>query len=210
MIDYDIDAAPARKYQPGHPPRSASSGLTVALRDGSSVLIRQIGAADAPLVSDVFDRLSDTSRWMQFLAAKKELSSAELRHLTEIDHHDHEALAAVDHTDGRGVGIARYIRHTGNPQAAEVSVTVVDDWQRRGLGTELLNRLSGRALQEGIGLFTAVAAVGNAAAAGLLRTMTAELVRQEYDTVEYEIILAPGRGGSACVRGNPRVDLQRS
>jgi len=74
----------------------------------------------------------------------------------------------------------------------------------------LLNRLSGRALQEGIGLFTAVAAVGNAAAAGLLRTMTAELVRQEYDTVEYEIILAPGRGGSACVRGNPRVDLQRS
>jgi GNAT superfamily N-acetyltransferase len=147
------------------------------LRDGSSVLIRPIRATDAPLVADIFGRLSDTSRWRQFLAAKKELSPAELRYLTEVDHHDHEALAALDHPRGRGVGVARYIRFTGKPQAAEVAVTVVDDWQRRGLGTELLAQLSGRARQEGISRFTAVASADNAAAAGLLRTVRAELVR---------------------------------
>ena len=79
----------------------------ITLRDGSPVLIRQIRAADTPLVADIFDRLSDASRWLQFLGAKKELSPAELRYLTEVDHHDHEALAALDQASGRTVGVAR-------------------------------------------------------------------------------------------------------
>jgi DNA-binding CsgD family transcriptional regulator len=33
---------------------------------------------------------------MRFLAAKKHLTEAELRYLTDIDHHDHEALAVFD------------------------------------------------------------------------------------------------------------------
>jgi hypothetical protein len=66
----------------------------ITLRDWSPLLIRQIRAADTPLVDDIFDRLSEASRWLQFLGAKKELSPAELRYLTEVDHHDHEALAA--------------------------------------------------------------------------------------------------------------------
>ena len=138
----------------------------ITLRDGSPVLIRQIRAADTPLVADIFDRLSDASRWLQFLGTKKELSPAELRYLTEVDHHDHEALAALDQPSGRGVGVARYIRLTGRPQTAEVAVTVVDGWQGRGLGTELLTQLSGRARQEGIRRFIAVASADNAAAPG--------------------------------------------
>jgi RimJ/RimL family protein N-acetyltransferase len=193
----DADSAPHRQIPgrrpgpsrpAGHWPRSARVG-SVVLRDGSPVLIRQIHAADAPRVADIFDQLSDTSRWMRFLAAKKELSAAELRYLTDVDHHDHEALAALDPA-GRGVGVARYIRHTADPRAAEVAVTVVDGWHGRGLGTELLIQLSGRARQEGIGRFTAVASAGNAAAAGLLRTMRASLVGHDYDIVEYEIDLA--------------------
>ena len=53
--------------------------------------------------------------------------------------------------------------------AAEIAVTVIDDWQGRGLGTELLARLSERACQEGIRRFTAAVAADNAAMAGLLR-----------------------------------------
>jgi RimJ/RimL family protein N-acetyltransferase len=184
------DAPPVRRLA-GHRPRPA--GRAVVLRDGSPVLIRQIHAGDAPLVADIFDELSDTSHWMQFLAARRELSASELRYLTDVDHRDHEALAALDHAAGRGVGVARYIRHTVDPQAAEVAVTVVDGWQGRGLGTELLIQLCGRALQEGVGRFTAVASVDNAAAAGLLRTMHASLVSYEYGTVEYEINLAQPR-----------------
>jgi RimJ/RimL family protein N-acetyltransferase len=93
----------------------------------------------------------------------------------DVDHHDREALAALNHADGRGVGIARYIRHADDPHAAEIAVTIVDDWQGRGLGTELLMRLSGRARCEGIHRFTALVAEDNTAMAGLLRNISAHL-----------------------------------
>jgi RimJ/RimL family protein N-acetyltransferase len=174
----------------GHRPRSAPAGKGVVLRDGSQVLIRQVRRADAPLLADGFARLSATSRWMRFLTPKKELTPAELRYLTDVDHHDHEALGALDHRDGRGVGIARYIRHAGDPHAADIAVTIVDDWQGRGLGAELLTRLSDRARQEGILRFTALVAADNAAVTGLLRNMCASLVRRESNTLQYEISLA--------------------
>ena len=132
-------------------PRPAVIDRPVALRDGSKVLIRQVQPADAQLLADGFARLSPQSRRMRFLARKDQLSVAELRYLTDVDHHDHEALGALDQADGRGVGVARYVRDSDDPHAAEIAVTIVDDWQGRGLGTELLTRLSARARSEEIG-----------------------------------------------------------
>ena len=172
------------------PPATVQSG-TVFLRDGSSALIRQVQAADAPLLADGFARLSPESRATRCLGAKKELSPAELRYLTDVDHRDHEALAALGHPDGQGVGIARYIRHPGDPQVAEIAVTVVDDWQGRGLGTELIRQLSRRAWRAGIRRFTAVATADNVAAVRLLRTLGAWAVHREVGAVEYQITLTP-------------------
>ena len=74
---------------------------------------------------------------------------------------------------------------------ADIAVTIVDDWQGRGLGTELLAQLSDRARQEGIHRFTALVAAENVAVAGLLRNMCASLVRRESNTLQYEITLVP-------------------
>jgi RimJ/RimL family protein N-acetyltransferase len=167
-----------------------AAGGRVVLRDGSKVVIRQVQRDDAPLLADGFARLSPESRRLRFLRRKDELSAAELRYFTDVDHHDHEALGALSPADGRGVGVARYVRDTGDPHAAEIAVTVVDDWQGRGLGTELLARLSGRARAEGIHRFTALVSADNAAAAGLLRGASADVVHREHGTVEYEIPLA--------------------
>jgi RimJ/RimL family protein N-acetyltransferase len=175
----------------GHRPRPAVKGRPVVLRDGSKVVIRQVQATDAPLLADGFARLSPQSRRMRFLARKDQLSAAELRYFTELDHHDHEALGAVSQADGRGVGVARYVRDAHHPQAAEIAVTVVDEWQGRGLGTELLTRLSGRARSEGIHRFTALVAEDNMAMAGLLQNMNASLAGRSPGTVEYEITLIP-------------------
>jgi EmrB/QacA subfamily drug resistance transporter len=171
-----------------------AAGRRVVLRDGSAVLIRQVQAADATLLADGFARLSDRSRRMRFLARKDALSPAEVRYFTDVDHRNHEALGAVSRSDGRGVGVARYVRDSDDRQAAELAVTVVDDWQGRGLGAELLAQLSDRARQEGIRRFTALAAADNAAVAGLLRSMGAELVGYGPGTVDYEISLTPGDG----------------
>jgi RimJ/RimL family protein N-acetyltransferase len=161
------------------------------LRDGSRVLIRQVRSEDAPLLADGFGRLSARSRWMRFMMAKPRLTAAELRYLTDVDHRDHEALGALDRSGGRGVGIARYVRDAGDPQAAEIAVTVVDEWQGRGLGTVLLARLSDRARQEGIGRFTALAAADNLAVARLLAGMGADVIHREAGTLRYELELAP-------------------
>ena len=179
----------------GHRPRAAVTSRPVKLRDGSKVLIRQVQPADAPLLADGFARLSGKSRQMRFLSRKDRLSAAELRYFTDLDHRDHEALGALDQADGRGVGVARYVRDAKDPRAAEVAVTIVDDWQGRGLGTELLTRLSDRARSEGICRFTALVAEDNRAMAGLLRTMSASLTGRSHGTAEYEIPLMP-RGKS--------------
>jgi len=78
-----------------------------------------------------------------------------------------------------------------DPQAAEVAVTVIDDWQRLGLGTVLLAQLSDRARAAGLRRFTALVATQNEAGIRLLRRMNAEFVRREADTVEYAIALRP-------------------
>ena len=43
-----------------------------------------------------FERLSPESRYRRFLAPMPELSEAAVRYLTEIDHHDHEAMIALE------------------------------------------------------------------------------------------------------------------
>jgi len=182
---------PGRARPPGHRPRPAVEGKPVTLRDGSTVLIRQVQPADAPLLADGFARLSDKSRRMRFLGRKDRLSAAELRYLTDVDHHDHEALGALDQAGGRGVGVARYVRDAEDPHAAEIAITIVDDWQGRGLGTELLTRLSARARSEGIHRLTALVADDNVVMAGLLRNMGASLAGRDPGTVEYEITLMP-------------------
>jgi RimJ/RimL family protein N-acetyltransferase len=175
-----------------HPARPRpAEGTPTALRDGSTVLIRQVRGTDAPLLADGFARLSARSRRMRFLGSKTTLSAAELRYLTEVDHYDHEALGALSPAGERGVGIARYIRDHDDPRAAEIAVTIADDWQGRGLGTELLARLSDRARQAGIGRFTATVAADNAAMTRLLWKMGAELTGRSRGTVDYEVALEP-------------------
>jgi hypothetical protein len=91
-----------RRVRPHRQRGGAATGRPVVLRDGSAVLIRPVRSADAPLLADGLARLSDRSRRLRFLSPKRALSLAELGYFTDVDHHDHEALGALDHADGRG------------------------------------------------------------------------------------------------------------
>jgi len=165
----------------------------VRLRDGSVVHIRQVQSGDEALLAEGFARLSDESRQLRFLSDKADLTPVELRYLIEIDHHDHEAIGAVDPVDGRGLGVARYIRNVEDTEEAEVAVTVADEWQRRGLGTELLSRLTDRARQEGIRHFTGLVASDNVAVTRLLHDgrVGVRVTERDPDSVEYAIALPP-------------------
>ena len=119
------------------------------------MLLRAVRPDDAPGLAEAYEQLSETSRYRRFFAVKPHLSEQSLAYFTDVDHHDHEALIAVAPDSGQLVGVARFIRDPREPDQAEVAVTVIDSWQRRGLGTVLLRELAQRAAEEGIRHFTA-------------------------------------------------------
>jgi ribosomal protein S18 acetylase RimI-like enzyme len=155
--------------------RNTADAEFVSLRDGAWVLIRPIRTTDAPLLADAYDRLSDRSRWFRFLAVKRDLTAAELRYFTEVDHINHEALVALSVTDGRAVGVARYIRSAEDRLAADLAVTVVDDWQRRGVATQLLTMLSQRAVHAGLCRYTVLVAADNLPVFAMLHSLGADM-----------------------------------
>jgi GNAT superfamily N-acetyltransferase len=168
-------------------------GEAARLRDGAQVLIGPLGPDDAPLLADAFARLSEESRRLRFLGPKPTLTAAELRYLTDVDGRDHAAICAVDPTTGRGIGIGRFVRDAQDPTRAEVAITVADEWQRRGLGRILLERLADRARQEGVRSFTALVSDDNRNMRGLLQRIDApvRLAHLAGGVAEWEIELAP-------------------
>jgi GNAT superfamily N-acetyltransferase len=117
-----------------------------------------------------------------------ELNEEMVRYQTNVDHHDHEEIIALDEETGEGLGVARYVRNNDRPDAAEVAVTVIDDWQGLGLGTLLLEVLSARARDEGIRSFTALMLATNEEMMDLLRRLDpVQIIDRELGTVEIEV-----------------------
>jgi GNAT superfamily N-acetyltransferase len=165
------------------------------LRDGSRLAIRRVTARDAPTLAEGFARLSEESRRLRFLTSKPSLTQSELRYLTDVDGHNHEALGAIDPETGRGVAIARFVRDEDDRSRAEAAVTVADDWQRRGVGKLLLERLTERARTEGITHFTALVSADNTGMKALVKHLgyQTQISRLRGGAFQYEVELG-GRG----------------
>jgi RimJ/RimL family protein N-acetyltransferase len=142
----------------------------VTLRDGSRAELRPIRPEDRDAIAQGFDELSEDSRYRRFLAPLPRLSATQLTYLTEVDHHDHEAIIASG-PDGAPIGVARYVRTDPDSDGAEVAVVVADRFQGKGVATALLDRLAARAREEGVHRFTATALATNAEVIELLRRM---------------------------------------
>jgi len=78
------------------------------------------------------------------VARRTSLTAGELRELSTVDERHHVLVAWLG---GEPVGIARLVRAGAE---AEVSVAVGDDWQHRGVGSVLADRLSADARAAGI------------------------------------------------------------
>ncbi len=178
--------------------------VEVRLRDGSVILVRAIAPDDKGALEAGFARLSEQSRYQRFMTAINELSASELRYLTEVDHHDHEALIAFDRGGGEPVGVARYVR-LEDGVSAEAAVTVVDEWQGRGVGTALCSLLADRARAEGIERFTALLLAGNDQMLDVLAALgPAEVTSRGSGTAQVEVEL-PERGIGNHMAGVLRV-----
>lgn len=167
----------------------------LTLRDGSEVVVRPIRPEDKDALLSGFNRLSSESVYRRFLTPLETLGPSQLRYLTEVDHRDHEALIAFDADTRDAVGVARFVR-TGEGRA-EAAVTVVDDWQGRGMGMALTSLLAERALEEGLDCFTALLLSENEEMLRLLGSIgSVRTVGREGGTVQVEVPLHPDRPGA--------------
>jgi GNAT superfamily N-acetyltransferase len=157
-------------------------------------------------------RLSPESRYRRFFAPTDELGERELRYLTEVDHHDHEALVALEPATRHGIGVARFVRSRDDREVAELAVAVADSWHGRGVGSALLHRLTERARQEGIRRFSGEILSENRPMLELIHELGEVHVKdRSHGAVEVEVELPEEGLGAAprsLLRGTAREVMQ--
>ena len=139
----------------------------VVLRDGSTVRIRVMTAADEPLLLSLLQSLSEESRWLRFYstASGNALVSEAHREAT-LDRTF--ALLAFSGVEERVVGHAFYAAIDAH--RAEVAFTIANDFQGRGLGSMLLGQLAEVAAASGIQVFEAEVVASNQAMLQVFRS----------------------------------------
>ncbi len=117
--------------------------------------------------------MSERTVYFRFFSPLKRLPDALAHRLAVVDYNDRFAIVATTHKPGgkeRIVGVARYDRAAGS-DVAETAVAVIDEFQRRGLGSALLAILGKVAREHGIKMFTLIVLPENQQMLGLLRKM---------------------------------------
>lgn len=143
----------------------------ISLRDGTPALIWPLLPTDAETLRDLFRRLSPDSRRSRFLQVLGQLDDPMIQRLVgNVDGIHHIALLfCVLPPAGKEepAGVAHLVQDPGDPATAEIAVTVVDDWQRRGAGTALVSALMERC-PAAVTRLRAVVEAGNHASLALL------------------------------------------
>lgn len=141
----------------------------VVLKDGTQLTVRPIMPSDAPLLQEAFLRLSPESVYLRFLQAFRQLPEKQAHSLANLDYRQRMAFVAeIQEEDGPHiVGVARY--GVIKPGVAEAAVVVVDEYQSRGLGTVLLDRLVKYARSNSVRAFTATIHMTNAKIMGFVK-----------------------------------------
>lgn len=123
------------------------------LSDGTWVLIRPINHRDAKAEREFIQGLSAESKRMRFLGQMSCPSDEFIDRLTDIDYVNDVALAAVTQEAGKEkiVGVSRYAAD-GTRERCECAVVVADEWQHKGVGTALMQKLIKIAQERGLRL----------------------------------------------------------
>ncbi|NYT22106.1 GNAT family N-acetyltransferase [Alcaligenaceae bacterium] len=128
------------------------------MRDGRPWLLRPIRPEDAEPLQEFVRGLSDESRYMRFVSMLRELTPHMLARYTRIDYHRELALVATIHEPNplhrghpreRIIGFAHYLRNADG-RGAEYALVIGDEWQRCGIGSQLMRALIEAAQEQGL------------------------------------------------------------
>lgn len=128
------------------------NGVLVETADGTQMRIRPVRPKDQDIVYDIFDRMSAQSRRQRFFSAKPQLSESLADRFANADGSSHLAwvvfdpkVSVAEHPEGLAISFTRIFVDEDDPTKAEATLTVVDDYQRKGLGGLLIELLTSTA-----------------------------------------------------------------
>lgn len=129
---------------------------TVALADGRSVLLRPAVAGDADGVRRLFHHLSDSDVYTRFFRQVRTLTQREVQRLCNVDFEHEVAFVAVTgpREDPQVVAHGFYVVAAAT-KLAETAFMVSHDWQGKGLGKALQQRMAEHAARRGVQGFVA-------------------------------------------------------
>jgi acetate---CoA ligase (ADP-forming) len=160
----------------------------VILRDGSTLRLRAPLADDADQMLEFLAGLSERSRYLRFHGFPA-LGPKLVAPFVDPDWDERGAL--IGFHEGRMVALANFVR-LRERRAAEVAFTVSDDFQGRGVGTRLLERLVELAAEAGIEYFVAEVLPENRNMLVVFRDAGFELTRElDGGSVEVRFPIAP-------------------
>jgi GNAT superfamily N-acetyltransferase len=131
-------------------------------KTGFQLFLRPVKITDEPLLKDFYYSLSDRSLHRRFMSWRTDIPHERLQDFVIIDYTKEISILAIVGSQENEiiVGLGQYgvdeATHT-----AEVAVAVRDDYQNRGIGSELLSYLTYLAKREGLLGFTAEVFVEN-------------------------------------------------
>lgn len=159
-------------------------------KTGLEILLRPVKISDEPLLKDFFYSLSDNSLYRRFISVRKDMPHERLQDFTIIDYSKEMVILAVINRLEKEevVGVGQYgideATHT-----AEVAVVVKDDYQNKGIGTELLAYLTYLAKKQGLLGFTAEVLTENKPMLHLFEKMGFDIETRSAEGV-YELNMA--------------------
>jgi acetyl coenzyme A synthetase (ADP forming)-like protein len=177
------------------PPRTAAKtssaspdALDVILRDGTTLRLRAPRASDAPALVEFLSGLSEQSLYYRFHGFPS-VNEKLVQSFLAPDWHEHGHL--VGEMGGNVIALASYVR-LRDPTAAEVAFVVADEYQRRGIGTRLLEQLAEHAAAVGIERFLADVLAENSQMLRVFEAVGFESTRKlDGTSVEVEFPIQP-------------------
>jgi ribosomal protein S18 acetylase RimI-like enzyme len=167
---------------------------SLVLSDGRPARMFPLRKEHAAQLQDGFARLSARSRYLRFFTSRRWLSDAELGRLLALDGCNQFAIAVQVRTlaGWEGAAIGRLVRVSDAPGTAELAITVLDEYQRVGIGRLLLTRLQKAAIERGYTHVRGEVLVENRPMLRLLRTALPDHVsRTNGPVVEIDAALQP-------------------
>jgi GNAT superfamily N-acetyltransferase len=159
------------------------------LRDGTTIWLRPLRRTDQNALVQAFSDLSAESRYNRFFSHLEVLSDRLVRYLVDVDLQDHFAWVAVEPGSGRFLGVGRWVRSAPGGSEAEVAIAVIDEYQSRGIGTALYERMRESALDHKITCFVAYVLYTNSRMRGLLAHAGASFQNMEHGVVPIRVEL---------------------